>query len=76
MELGCAARHDLIQKLSVRDGLFGVSNGAVMDDGCLISSFGFNVTVHSIIAHIQLSSYKPRTPTVTRDLKSSVLLLT
>lgn len=49
----------LVLKLPEADDLFGSSHGAVVDDGRLLSAATLHMAIHSIIAHVQLSSNKP-----------------
>lgn len=49
----------LVLKLPEGDDLFGSSHGAVINDGRLLSAATLHVTVHSIVAHVQLPTNEP-----------------
>lgn len=50
---------NLVLKFSESDDLFDSSHRAVINDGRLLSTAAFYVAIHSIVAHVQLSSNKP-----------------
>lgn len=43
---------NLVLKFSECDDLFDSSHGAVINDGRLLSTAAFNMTIHSIVAHV------------------------
>lgn len=49
----------LVLKLPEGDDLLGSSHGAVINDSRLLSTATLHVTVHSIVAHVQLPTNEP-----------------
>lgn len=49
----------LVMKFPEGDYLFSSRHWAVIDDGRLLAATALHVTIHSVVAHVQLPSRKP-----------------